>query len=80
LDKLPLKINSPGDYTSFVGEQKKYIEKELNGNRMMKKDNEFFLKDIYLRIKNKINIKESKQEINKESQHGKLTILKCNRK
>jgi hypothetical protein len=65
LEKLPLQINLPSDYETFIFQQKKYIKKELNGKRIIKKPREIFLWDIYSNIKNKILLDKSQIEKNK---------------
>ncbi len=65
LEKLPLHINPPLDYETFILQQKKFIKKELNGKRMKKEPRKIFLLDIYSKIKNKITTKKSVAEENK---------------
>jgi len=54
LEKLPLKVYLPTDYEVFMQQQKKYMEKELNGQRILKRTRKVFLIDIFSNIKNKI--------------------------
>jgi hypothetical protein len=48
LNSLPTRISPPLEYIKFLKEQKIYIEKEMNGTRMIKKKTKLFLYDIFL--------------------------------
>jgi hypothetical protein len=58
LKNLPANIYKPSEYKKFVDEQKIYIEKEMNGQRMIKQPKEVFLFDIF---KNTVKQLEAKQ-------------------
>lgn len=61
LKNLPLNIYNPFEYEKFIEEQKKYIEKEMNGERMVKRDKESFLRDIFHSLIKRLKEKERSQ-------------------
>jgi len=63
LKNLPMNIYLPRDYKKFIEEQKKYIEKEMNGKRMVKRKKEIFLQGIFA---------NTIQQLKKKYSSGKL--------
>ncbi len=58
LNNLPINIYNPSEYKKFVEEQKKYIQKEMNGKRMIKREKEIFLLDILTKIIKRLKTKQ----------------------
>lgn len=72
LNELQLSILNPSEYEKFVKEQNKYIEKKMNGERMIKKEKQWFLLPIFSEFITLLNniqkVKKSQLKIFNERQ------------